>query len=241
MSIILKELYYATVKDNIYKDRNGTIVQNNRVQIKIEEFHADTLIELLPWARPFSLSTGGSSSNGVSSVPEINSNVWVFFMDGEEGIFKKPFYIADGSLDNFNPFSLFYSSTKSTIGSSATYPNAKFYYFQNGICIGVDSSTTNPEIFIYHPSASIFIDKLGQLTIKALKIDLLGGNGTIAPQPSVLGTTLQTLLNALITACAGITVTCADPGVIVPTNNAAVFTALLPQLSSLLSTTTNNN
>jgi hypothetical protein len=237
----IQELYYASVIDNNYKSVEGVAKQNGRIKIKVEELHANTTPTLLPWARPFILSTGGGNLQGVSNIPEIGSKVWIFFSDAKEGIFRKSFYIADGSLDDFNPHSLFSSNVASALGSASIYPNAKYYYFKNGICIGVDSSSANPEMFIYHPYASFFIDKTGQLSIKALKINLLGGNGTPLGQPSVLGTTLQTILNLLITTCAGITVTCAAPGVTVPTNNAAVFTAMLTQLSTMLSTVTTNN
>lgn len=156
----INRLYYANVKDNNHPKQNG------KIQIKVMEHHENTDDSLLPWARPFSLSTGGSKTHGVSNIPEINSNVWVFYSDENSGLYKKPFYIADGSLDDFNPHLLFNSNVKSSIGSSATYPNAKFYYFKNGICIGVDSSSSNPEVFIYHPMASIFIDKTGKFQIK---------------------------------------------------------------------------
>src|SRR5271157_4708952 len=148
MGMEIQQLYYATVIDNVYKNMEGIPSQNGRVQIKIEELHADTQTNYLPWARPWTLSTGGGDSQGVSNIPEANSNVWVFFSDEKEGDYRKPFYIADGSLDDFNPHTLFADNVSSDIGSLAIYPNAKYYYFQNGICIGVDSSSTNPEIFI---------------------------------------------------------------------------------------------
>lgn len=155
----INKLYYASVIDNNHTPQDG------RVQIKIIEHHENTETSLLPWARPFSLSTGGGDKQGVSNIPEVGSNVWIFYSDEDDGIYKKPFYIADGSLDNFNPYLLFNSNVKSSIDSSAIYPNAKFYYFKNGICLGVDSTNSNPEIFIYHPKASIFINKSGDISI----------------------------------------------------------------------------
>ena len=165
MGMEIKQLYYATVIDNVYQSMQGVQSKNGRVKIQVQELHADAIQLHLPWARPFVMSTGGGSSSGVSAIPEIGTNVWVFFSDENEGLYKKAFYIADGSLDNFNPHELFSDNVASMIGSQAVYPNAKYYYFSNGICLGVDSSSDNPEIFIYHPMASIFINADGLLQI----------------------------------------------------------------------------
>jgi len=139
-----------------------------------------------------------------SLIPEIDSKVWIFFSDAHQGIYKKPFYIADGSLDSFNPFSLFKDNVKSELESASAYPNTKYYYFKNGICIGVDSSESNPEVFIYHPKASIFIDKSGKTKISAEDIEIKGGS--VALEKSVLGETLQTVLGKLIDEIVKITV-----------------------------------
>ena len=236
----IQQLYYATVIDNIYKDMSGVLSKNGRVQIKVPELHAETQQNYLPWARPFSLLTGGGSSQGVSNIPEINSKVWVFFSDGNNGAYRKPFYIADGSLDNFNPHTLFSNNIASSIGSASVYPNTKYYYFQNGICIGVDSSTSNPEIFIYHPNASIFIDKTGNITVKGTTITFTAG--ATNSQPSILGNTLKTILSSMLDGIVALTVTCTAPSSpSSPPINAAVFTALKNQLSTILSPNIKNN
>ena len=187
MGMEIKQLYYASVTDNIYTSMKGVQSKNGRVQIQIQELHAETPQNMLPWARPFNMSTGGSSSSGVSNIPEIGTNVWIFFSDENEGLYKKAFYIADGSLDNLNPHELFTDNVAPYIGSQAIYPNAKYYYFSNGICIGVDSSSANPEIFIYHPMASVFINAQGLLQITGPSGDTLG----------ILMTQLITILTTL--------------------------------------------
>lgn len=152
------ELYWADVIDN--NDPN----QYGRVKIRIPQFHTDLSEDLLPWAYQFVQSTGGSSTYGKSFIPENGSKIWVGFFDPED--LKKPYYLSDIQLSEFNPHLLFNDNIKSNISSASSYPNTKFTYYKNGICAGVDSSTNNPEIFISHPKWNILINKDGKLHIK---------------------------------------------------------------------------
>ena len=54
----MNTFHYATVIDNNDSEQAG------RVQIKIEYLHADCEDSMLPWAKQFSLSTGGSADFG---------------------------------------------------------------------------------------------------------------------------------------------------------------------------------
>ena len=136
--------------------------KNGRVQIYIEAYHRDISSELYPWALPAKDGTGGSSSFGVSCIPEIGSFVWVFFED--EAFHRNPFYVWDFNPSGLNPHNLYESNVKSTVGAASSYPDVKYIYLKNGICIAVSSNASNPEITIYHPSGTYaFIDKVGLL------------------------------------------------------------------------------
>ena len=223
----MKGYYPAKVINNV------DIKQQGRVQIKIEHLHYNFTPPMLPWARQSSLSTGGSALYGSSSIPEIDSYVWVWFEDVDV-FMKTPYYMADIQFAGSHPHGLFGTNVASSLGSTSVYPNTKYTYYANGICIGVDSSAGNPEIFIYHPSAHIFINSLGIIEFKG---------GSTATQFSVLGETLQTVLGKLVDGILALTVICAAPTVAssVPVN-AATFTAIKTvDLPSLLSTTIKNN
>lgn len=125
-----------------------------------------------PWARPARSGTGGSNDFGDSNIPEVGSFVWVSF---ERRLFKKnAYYHENVELEGLHPHSLFLDNIKSSIESASSYPNTKYHYYKNKICIGVDSSDSNPEIFISHPTGSFFIvDKDGNLKGTIVKdIDL---------------------------------------------------------------------
>jgi hypothetical protein len=232
----MSKYHYAEVIDN-----NDILLQAGRVQIKIPYLHNEVSNDLLPWAKQMSAFTGGSDSHGKSYIPEIGSRVWVIFENEVDML--KPFYIADVHLNQFNPHTLFNDNVSSEIsGFSSIYPDVKYEYYANGICIGVSSSLLTPEIFIYHPSGShVFIDTTGKININsAIGVEIK--SGIIPTQQSILGEQLKTTLETLCTAIAAITVTCAAPGS--PSSvpiNAATFTTIKSSLTSILSQLNKNN
>jgi hypothetical protein len=167
---------------------NNDTKKKGRIQIKIEHLHYGIKDSELPWAKQYSLATGGSGTHGKSSIPENNSYVWIGYEDIDE-LLRQPYYLADVHFSNLHPHNLFENNVKSSLGSTATYPNAKYTYYPNGICIGVDSSSSNPEIFLYHPQAFIFIDKTGNVTIKS---------GSTITQKMSLGENLSSLMSDII-------------------------------------------
>jgi hypothetical protein len=175
----MKGFFPAIVINNNDPSKKG------RVQIKIEHLHYGITDNELPWAFQSSLATGGSGTHGSSNIPENNSFVWVWFEDADEFL-RHPYYLSDIHFSNLHPHNLFEDNIKSALGSSSSYPNTKYTYYPNGICIGVDSSSSNAEIFIYHPSAYIFINKNGILEMKA---------GTVGTEFALLGETLKTWLS----------------------------------------------
>jgi len=221
--------------------KNNDTKKKGRVQVKIEHLHYGIADKELPWAiQSNSGGCGGSNLHGSSFIPEVNSFVWVWFEDIDE-FQRQPYYISDINFSDFHPHTLFQDNVKSSIGSASVYPNAKYTYYPNGICIGVDSNSSNAEIFIYHPTASIFIDKNGKVKIKATEIELLGG--TVPSEKMVLGKTLSDTLGAILDAIAAITVTCTAPGSpsSVPVNAAAFTLIKTVQLPTILSAKNKNN
>lgn len=200
---------------------NNDTSKKGRVQIKIEHLHYGiTNDDELPWAYQSSLATGGSGTYGSSNIPENDSFVWVWFEDIDQ-FMRQPYYIADIHFSSLHPHTLFEDNIKSSLGSASSYPNTKYTYYPNGICIGVDSSSSNAEIFIYHPSAYFFIDKNGVVTIKS---------GTTSVQKMSLGENVSTLLEAILDAVISHThATVTGLGTPTPPVNSAIFTALKTQ------------
>jgi hypothetical protein len=141
--MINKNLYIAKVVNNNDLEKKG------RVQIRIPIKHGEIKETFLPWALPFHNFIGGSASHGINCIPENDSFVWVFYEDEDSD--KNPFFIADVNTHDLSCASLYDTDVKSKIGASSSYPDMKFIYLPNGICIGASSSMTTPEIIIFNP------------------------------------------------------------------------------------------
>lgn len=235
------DLYYAKVVDNNDPNKKG------RIKIRIESLHNEISDEsLLPWAKQFSLSTGGSKEYGTSCIPEKDSLVWVGFHDKKE--FKKPYYVADIHLNEMHPHNLFEENTKSVLeGFESEYPDVKYTYLPNGICVGYTSGDS-PEAFFVHPKASFYINKDGETLFKdenenEIKISSEGITltaGSASLEATLLGETLKSKLESLIDYITQITVPTGVGPSGVPVN-AAAFTALKAELSQILSQKIKNN
>ena len=152
-------LFFAKVIDNNDPDQDG------RIKVFAEDVMYGWEQDHYPWARSASSKSGTSNLYGDSYIPEVNSFVLVFTEKPHS--LKNWYYISGMDLKNVNPHSLFTDNVKSKIGSDGSYPNVKFNYYQNGVCIAVDSSISNPEIMLYHPKDSyFFIDSSGKIIIK---------------------------------------------------------------------------
>jgi hypothetical protein len=154
--------YLAEVIDNDDSLKLG------RVKIFIEHIMVDWNKQLLPWAFQYTSMGGSSSTYGSSFIPEKGSKVWVWFEDDDN--FINPFYIDGPTFEELSIHKK-YDSIKSNMSElSGGYPNNKFIHFANGINIGVCTSNTNKEIWIYHSSNTyINIDNDGKVTIKSNK------------------------------------------------------------------------
>jgi hypothetical protein len=182
---ISKNLHIAKVIDNNDPNKQGLI------KIYISYMHLDVKEDLLPWALPFHNFIGGASTYGISSIPEINSYIWVFFED--EDHHKNPFYFGDVVNEDLTPNKLFEDNVKSAIAAESAYPNVKFIYTPNGICIGFSTESGKPEFFIYHPKFSMFVDKNGKCTLKS-NDSITIQTAAVTPEFMVLGETLKSWL-----------------------------------------------
>lgn len=204
--------------------------QDGRVQIFIPVLMEQWKPTDYPWARPSLVGGGGSLTHGASFIPEIGSNVWVWCEKPDAK--KNWFYETDVHLAGSHPHQLFQTVTAAAIQSTSQYPNTKFIHFPNGVSIGVDSSPTNPEVFISHPAGSyIKIASTGQISLSA---------GPTLLEQSVLGETLLQKLNDLIDAINNHT----HPSPVGPTGvpvNASVFSSIKAALVQILSPLIKNN
>lgn len=144
--------YPGLVVDNDDPDKLG------RVQIYVEPLMHDWDPDHYPWAFAGKSGTGGSSDYGRSEIPENDSWIWVWH---ERKGYKNWFYGEDVHWKSANnaemsPHALFEDNVKTGIGSAAAYPDVKFHYYKNGICLGV-ASGDEAEVFVYHPTGTFFI------------------------------------------------------------------------------------
>lgn len=167
--MIHKFIHVAEVKDDDDTFKEG------RVQIFIENLMSEFDTSHLPWARPFYPGFGGSSDYGRLRVPKKGSKVWVF--SEKPDLLFNWFYMADVSLKKLNPIQKIltflngkFKATPQTggLGLSSSYPDVDIILYPNGIYTGV-STGNDPEVFVYHPSALISIDKEGNISTKGTK------------------------------------------------------------------------
>ncbi len=123
------------------------------------ENHDDYLpIEAFPWAIPApSISNGAGSGYGNFAVPEIGSNVWVFF---EKGDVYQPVYFAeapDGIKGQFSEL-------------DSDYPFKKIFKSKTGLIISLNTKSGSEQIKITHPTGTIIsIDSDGSLNISTVE------------------------------------------------------------------------
>lgn len=159
----INNLYIAKVIKN-----NDIEIGSNegRVQIYIESIMSGWKNSHLPWARPFN-----SCFEGDLNIPEKDSLIWVFAEKPNN--YKNWYYIGNLNLKKYNiiqkilqfltgKFKLSFSAKG--LGLSSSYPDVKLTYYKNGVVIGVSNSSSNPEIFVYHPEGTILtVNKEGKM------------------------------------------------------------------------------
>jgi hypothetical protein len=222
-----KDIFFATVIDN-NSQNSPSGLKNGSIQFRISELmDGITNDSDLPWALPDNTSFGGSDEYGESKIPEIGSLIWIYF---EDFLKKKAFYLNGINLKNFGPHSLFEDNVKSNItGFSSSYPDIKYTYYKNGICIGVSSNDSTPEIFIYHPEgAYIFIKSTGEIQLK-------GNTGAL--EKMLLTESFMTLFTPLITSLKGISVSTFGPII----TAATLLEAQLTPINNLISQSVKNS
>jgi len=152
--------YIAKVINNNDPEKEG------KVQIYVEHLMSNFNPSHYPWARQDRAWT--------SDIPETGSYVWVYFTD--EQFLKKPYYTNYVNLKGYHYHNSYENNIKSRVGSESEYPFVKYIYLPNNVSIAMSSSTSTPEITLYHPSCYIFIDKQGKLKIQQTngnKIEML--------------------------------------------------------------------
>jgi len=152
----MSERYVGKVISNNDPDKEG------KCQIYVEHLMSGFQPSQYQWFR--------QDKEFTSFIPENNDLVWCYFED--ELASRQGYYQEKVTLKS-------YHTHNQTIGSiTSVYPDVKYIKLANGISIAMSSNSSKPEISIYHPSAEIFIDKDGNVNIKAaneeIKMDATG-------------------------------------------------------------------
>lgn len=185
--------------------------KDGRVQIYIESLMHDIAESDYPWAKP---DTAFSSF-----IPEEDDYVWVWFED--EVHWRHPFYRNKIHIKDYNDAKQFEDEVQSNISDwSSEYPDVKYIYLPNGVCIAMSSSDSTPEITIHHPNAYLHIDSTGNIHIQNVtrhKVDI-----------EELGITIQDVsgLNQVKVTSAGVSLITPDSTLWQP--NVLPVCALLP-------------
>lgn len=234
----------------------GKCVDNNdpdkegKIKIKVESLMwGITDDTLFPWARPMTRGVGGSDTFGVSSIPEKDSLVWIEFED--EIYWRNPRYLGAVETKQKQPHGIFENDIKANIegGWASAYPFNKYMSLPNKVGIAMSSDPSNAEFAIFHPQASFYFNKTGEMFIKTngnvkivsgADLTLAGGGSDSNVEPTVLGDKLKTQLELLADHL--IAETHPTPvGPSGPPINSASYTAWKAQLVTILSQILKNN
>lgn len=149
-------MYRGVVLDNNDPDKRG------RIKVRVFGiFTADILTTNLPWAAPAqSIFSGAGSGFGHFAVPEVNSQVFVFF---EGGDLYQPVYWAEA------PNGVHGLPSERTIN----YPNRRIIKTKAGLGVYIDD--TDLKIRIVHPTGKyIEMNSSGDVTIDAADVTITG-------------------------------------------------------------------
>ena len=115
----------------------------------------------LPWAVPAAgIFTGSGSGYGNFAVPEVDSQVFLFF-EGED--YNQPVYFAEA------PTGIHGLPSERT----TNYPYRKVLKTKNGIVVYIDDTSGGQEIKVEHPAgASLTIDNGGNITIQGTSVKI---------------------------------------------------------------------
>lgn len=138
-----------------------------KIQIKVIPEMEGVDDDLLPWVRPFSI--GGMSKDHFSfNPPPVNSMVWVGFIDK---YFKKGYYISGQHIDGFFSYVSAKNKADQTGDSNTSYPNLRFYLFEDGGIVFHNSETGN--FGVVHNGGSYILVKQDEVDINGhLKVSV---------------------------------------------------------------------
>lgn len=166
--------YRGTVMDNIDSDKLG------RIKVKIYPMLSGVETENLPWAVPaMPLSSGAGEDYGTFCVPEIGTNVWVFF---EAGDIYQPVFFAEAT-DGMKGL---------PVDIDEDYPNTTVMETKTGIVIKINRKEGNENVLVEHPTGSfIEMDKEGNVFITSAidkNVSLLTSEGAIYLEAAMVNT-----------------------------------------------------
>lgn len=160
-------LHKAKVIENDDSKNTFSVGVEGRIQIFVEPIMKGWNTDDYPWARPF--FGEGSMNHGEVNIPEKDDLIWVFCEKPE--LMKNWYYLSGVSLKKTNVITkvktFISSKLSSVLKLKSSHPDIKLHYYKNGIVVGVSSSDSNPEVFVYHPKNSfIAISSNGDITSK---------------------------------------------------------------------------
>lgn len=158
----------------------GVVMDNNdplkygRIRVKVYPMLSDVVTTNLPWAVPAYPITDGAGVNfGYFAVPDISTNVFVMF---EQGDIYQPVYLGEA------PDAVKGLPTSRLIN----YPNRKIVRTSSGLEMILDDSV--PSFRFNHPTGTnILVGSLGEVTINSVNNVVINGL-TVSINPSAGGT-----------------------------------------------------
>lgn len=144
-------MYRGTVMANSDSDELG------KVKVKVYPMLSGVATENLPWAIPaMPLTVGAGSGYGNFTVPDVGTNVWVFF---EQGDIYQPVYFAEATD----------GAKGLPSDKSIDYPNTSILETATGIKIKINRKGGSEHIRVDHPTGTyIEIDPDGKVIVVAV-------------------------------------------------------------------------
>jgi len=149
----------SDVEKKFFGNYRGTVVsdadplQVGRVKVRVHGFYDDVPDDAIPWALYSDPFMGGQGALGGVFVPDVGSDVWVFF---ENGNHMQPVYFAGAPSGAAFPKQITNSGQPESRGD-LSYPRNKAIATKAGHVIELDDTEGNTRVRIAHKSGTQII------------------------------------------------------------------------------------
>lgn len=143
--------FYGNYRGKVVNDQDP--LQRGRVKVRVYGLYDDVPEEAIPWALYTDPFMGGQGGLGGVFVPDVGSDVWVFFENGDH---MQPVYFAGAPSGAAFPSQITNSGQPESRGD-LSYPRNKAIATKAGHVIELDDTEGNSRVRIAHKSGTQII------------------------------------------------------------------------------------